>query len=104
MNDNDMNDDSTTSSPQSLAIKRWRLWKQSGMTANQNTLQNIYETNHGEFMKLLEPLAMFSAVPEEWASECSGGELIGQIDVNELPIRPAAKGECLLLPQADNLD
>ena len=81
------------------ALHRWKTWNSSIQSAQQNSLKQLYEKDRSAFDTMMEPLALFSPHPEEWTSECSAGQLIGQIDVNELPIRPSAKGECLLLPQ-----
>ena len=81
------------------AIHRWKSWNSSIQSTKQNSLKQLYENDRPAFNTMMEPLALFSPYPEEWALECATEQLIGQIDVNELPIRPSAKGECLLLPQ-----
>lgn len=73
---------------------RWKEWCQAKEAKERMSLVSVFQTHQrGEFMKLLEPPALFSAIP---ASSVSGDLCVPMAGV--LPIRPEYKGDCILLP------
>lgn len=81
--------------PEVLDVQtRWRNWRQDKDEKERSNLVSIFQTRQRtEFMKLLEPPALFSAVP---ASSASENAIMPESGI--LPIRPEYKGDCILLP------
>ena len=76
------------------AQTRWRDWRQDKDAKERSNLVSVFQTHQrAEFMKLLEPPALFSAIP---ASSASGDIFMPEAGI--LPIRPEYKGDCILLP------
>ena len=75
------------------AQTRWRSWVHTKEEKQKASLVSVYQQQRTRFMKLLEPPALFSAMP----TFTDSGETFTP-EAGLLPIRPEYKGDCILLP------
>ena len=79
-------------------MERWKLFKQNQKETESGSLFRIYERlngNNQQILKLLEPPALFSSIPE--FPDVDPNQLIETPQPGNLPIKPLSKGECILL-------
>ena len=80
-------------------VERWREFKKKREEVQNGTLCAIYDNMNGHthaFLKLLEPPALFSSMPD--FPDIAPEMLLSEPQIGSLPIKPSMKGDCILLP------
>ena len=82
--------------------ERWKMYKEMREEKESGSLYEANErfyANTQQFLKLLEPPALFSSVPD--FPDIAPELLIQEPVPNSLPVKPESRGECLVLLNDD---